>query len=128
MIVNEAFDFNKTITIDNDTTSSHSHIDISSVQDDEEKLRRGIDGFLTFLGYSGFNPDEIFDVNMTLLKKLESHPDNDNFAMHSAVEEEVNKEEEMGAFIQKIINTSDAEFLKDVYRCWVVVHMSKVPN
>ena len=126
MIVNEAFDFNKTITIDNDTTSSHSHIDISNVQEDGEKLRRGIDGFLTFLGYSGFDPDEIFDVNMTLLKKLENHPDNDNFAMHSAVEEEVNKEGELDSFIQKIINTNDPEFLKDVYRCWVVVHMAKV--
>jgi hypothetical protein len=123
MILEESFDFKKTLLVNKDFTEVNSHIDISGILSSEEKIEKSINGFFTFLGYSGFDSTEIFTITSHILDKVENHPDNDDFSMNAAIEEEVNKEDALDTFIASVRESKDRNFLKEVFRSWVQTHM-----
>jgi cation transport regulator ChaC len=128
MNISESFDFIKRLEIEEDTTDSHVHVDISRVTSSKEKLTKAISGFIGFLATAGFEGDEVYEVAKEIINAIGNHPDNDDFALHSAVEEQVNNEKDYNEFlnhIDKSVETNDTDFLKDVYRCYIIMHMKE---
>jgi hypothetical protein len=122
MNVNEYFDFKKYLSINNDVTETHSVVDTTGITDDEMKLEKAVKSFLAFLLHSGFDGESIYDAMIESTKIVTNHPDMEDFALKSAIEEQVNNSEDFRKFVKHMQETEDMEFLKEVYRSWVMTH------
>lgn len=128
MIIDEYFEFNKYLLVDKNVNESRTKIDISNVKEDEEKIESAIRGLLNFLKASGFETDDIMSVLIDIVDGMMNHPDNLDFSANSVIEEEVNNVKNRDNFIQKIKDSTDTEFIKEVYRAWVLSHLKLVKD
>ena len=125
MDIKDGVDLKKSIIINNEITETHRYIDLSLMSEDSDKIEKSIRGFLGFLAYSGFDESDVFDITKEIVIGIDSHPDNDDFSLRASIEEEVNKDDNRNIFIKKIIDSEDTEFLKEVYRAWIITHYDK---
>ena len=123
MNVNEYFDFKKYLSVNNDVTETHSVVDTTGITDDSIKLEKAIKSFLAFLLHSGFDSEDIYNSVLDATKIITNHPDMEDFALESIVEEQVNNKETFKKFVDTMKETEDMEFLKDIYRSWIKTHM-----
>jgi hypothetical protein len=129
MEIEEYFDFKKVLIVDRNCTDSHSHIDISYVKEDNEKLDKGVRGLLSFFINSGFEAVDIMTILMSVIGDFTNHPDNEDFSIKSIVEEHVNNEKEYNEFIKQIEAAEEnSPLLRDVFRSWVITHLKQEEN
>ena len=125
MYVNEYFDFKKYLKVNEDITEIHSLVDTTGIIDDNLKLEKAVKSFLAFLLHSGFDVETVYEALVASTKVITEHPDMEDFALKSAVEEQVNKKEDFQQFVTHMQETDDMNFLKEVYRSWIITHMKK---
>jgi hypothetical protein len=122
MNVNEYFDFKKYLSVNNDVTETHTLVDTTGITDDELKLEKAVKSFLAFLLHSGFDGEDVCASIIEATKIVTNHPDMESFALSSAIEEQVNNNENFRQFVKHMQETEDMEFLKEVYRSWITCH------
>jgi hypothetical protein len=125
MYVNEYFDFKKYLKVNEDITEIHSLVDTTGIIDDNLKLEKAVKSFLAFLLHSGFDAETVYEALVASTKVITEHPDMEDFALKSAVEEQVNKKEDFQQFVTHMQETDDMNFLKEVYRSWIITHMKE---
>ena len=125
MNVNEYFDFKKYLKVNEDITEIHSLVDTTGIIDEGLKLEKAVKSFLAFLLHSGFDAETVYEALVASTKVITEHPDMEDFALKSAVEEQVNKKEDFQQFVTHMQETDDMDFLKEVYRSWIITHMEK---
>ena len=109
--------------VNEDVTETHTLVDTTGITDDNIKLEKAVKSFLAFLLHSGFDGEDIYDAMIASTKVVTNHPDMEDFALESIVEEQVNNKETFKKFVDTMKQTEDMEFLKEIYRSWIKTHI-----
>jgi hypothetical protein len=122
MNVNEYFDFKHSLKVNEDATETHSLVDTTGIVDNEAKLEKAVKSFLAFLLHAGFDAENVYNSVLESTKIITGHPDMEDFALESAIEEQMNNKEDFNNFIEHMQKTEDLEFLREIYRSWITTH------
>jgi hypothetical protein len=134
MLVKEELLMQWTNTLEGDENVLIRKCDLTPIADDTAKIEKVLHSVISFLVQAGLDSQELMGMLDIQLLKAKTHPDNDDFYLESKVEEHMSNKKDSQEFYEQLEsslhtyteNDEVDDFLKEVYRHWLIVNYLKL--
>jgi hypothetical protein len=128
LFIKDAFSFQRVTKHGAEEVILTRNSDLSEIIEEDKKRTSIVQTIIAFLIQSGFDSQGLLTEIDNYMDKAKMHPDNDDFANQSKIEEILNNKEKVDAFIDNIsLNLGDGDeemnkdFFSELYRRWLIV-------